>query len=243
MTITCLVLAGGLGTRMADFTKSIPKILIPVGSRPFLHHQLDLLEQQWFSKIVLSLGYLGTMVVEELESHPHPGLQISFIFDGDVPLGTGGAARKACEIDISDQFFFITYGDSYLPFNPQAMVSEFNAQKYEAVMALYSNSENLDKNNARISQDSSVTYIKNVPNPKEFGLNMIDFGISYVSRESILRVVPSNISSDLAEYFQEISTEQKLQGLISKQRFYEIGSYAGRDELESYLSNQKATHD
>jgi NDP-sugar pyrophosphorylase family protein len=243
MILTCLVLAGGLGTRMADFTKSIPKILIPVGGRPFLHHQLDLLEQQGFSKIVLSLGYLGTMVVEELERHSHPGLQISFIFDGDFPLGTGGAARKACENGILDQFFFITYGDSYLPFNPQAMVSEFNAQKYEAIMALYTNSENLDRNNARISEDFTVTYMKNVSNPEEFGLNVIDFGISYVSRESILRVVPSNTSYDLAQYFQEVSTEKRLQGLISKQRFYEIGSYAGRDELEIHLSNQKATHD
>jgi MurNAc alpha-1-phosphate uridylyltransferase len=243
MTLTCLVLAGGLGTRMADFTKSIPKILIPVGGRPFLHHQLDLLEQQGFSKVVLALGYLGSMVVEELERHPHPCLQIDFVFDGDIPLGTGGATRSACENNISDKFFFITYGDSYLLFNPRVMVSEFNDTQYEAVMALYSNSENLDRNNARISQDLSVTYKKNVPNPEEFGLNMIDFGISYVSRESIMRVIPADVSYDLAQYFQEISIEQKLQGLISKHRFYEIGSYDGRDELELHLADQKITHD
>lgn len=236
MTLTCLVLAGGLGTRMSSFTSSMPKIMIPVCGRPFLHHQLDLLEQQGFTKVVLSLGYLGSMVVEELISTPHSNLEIDYMFDGDTPLGTGGAVRLACSDFVSDDFFFITYGDSYLLLDPKKLMESFDCNQYEAIMAIYKNDKNLDVSNARISENGTLLYKKNVSNPAAEGLDFVDFGMSFVSRSSLLANIPSGIPSDLAQYFEEVSHRNKLQGFIWPQRFYEIGSHAGRDALEQFLS-------
>ena len=243
MTLTCLVLAGGKGTRMSSYTKSIPKILIPVGGRPFLHHQLDLLQVQGFKRIILSLGYLGSLVVDELHKSPHPDLSIEFMFDGDEPLGTGGAVKLACENLIFENHFFITYGDSYLLIEPRELIASFDELRYEALMSLYSNDNNLDISNAHISTSGEVSYKKNLRDPLSFGYNMIDFGISYVARESIMNAIPSNKESDLAEYFERLSVRRKLQGFVTSQRFYEIGSYAGRDELENYLSLRKGPSD
>jgi len=236
MTLTCLVLAGGLGTRMSSFTSSMPKIMIPVCGRPFLHHQLDLLEQQGFTRVVLSLGYLGSMVVEELISTPHSDFEIDYMFDGDAPLGTGGAVRLACSDFISDDFFFITYGDSYLLIDPKKLMETFDCDHYEAIMALYKNEQNLDVSNAKISESGTVLYKKNVSNPVAECLDYVDFGMSFVSRSSLLANIPSGKASDLAQYFEEVSFRNKLQGFVCPQRFYEIGSHAGRDALEQYLS-------
>lgn len=243
MTLTCLVLAGGLGTRMSTFTTTMPKILIPVNNRPFLHHQLDLLEDQGFTRIVLSLGYLGSMVLDELERIPHENLDIEFMFDGPEPLGTGGAVRQVCQHHILDDYFFITYGDSYLEIDPRQVISGFDDSNFDALMTLYSNEERLEIANAKISQNGSVHYKKNMPNPSALGFDMVDFGMSYVSRQSLLTNILPEEPSDLAHYFEKISEEGRLQGFISAQRFYEIGSHAGRDALELYLSERKNKHD
>ena len=36
----CVILAGGLGTRMRSVTADLPKVLVPVRGQPFVHHQL-----------------------------------------------------------------------------------------------------------------------------------------------------------------------------------------------------------
>jgi N-acetyl-alpha-D-muramate 1-phosphate uridylyltransferase len=243
MTHSCLVLAGGLGTRMARYTTNMPKILIPVAGEPFLHHQLRLLESQGITRILLSLGYLGSMVEKELQTRSYPGLDIDVFYDGDSALGTGGATRKAAQHHLLDDNFFVTYGDSYLLIDPAAMVHDYKPRDFEAIMALYPNDEKLDVSNAQIFPDSSVRYEKNLPDPESLGLNMVDFGISYVSRNSVLRRIPAETNFDLADYFHEISEMQKLQGFVVSQRFYEIGSPGGRDDLEIFLTTRKAHHD
>ena len=53
----CIVLAGGLGTRLRGVVGELPKCLAPVAGRPFLGWVLDNLELCGFGHIILSLGY------------------------------------------------------------------------------------------------------------------------------------------------------------------------------------------
>ena len=48
----CLILAGGLGTRMRPQTEDVPKALIPVAGRPFADHQLTWLAGQGVTRVV-----------------------------------------------------------------------------------------------------------------------------------------------------------------------------------------------
>ena len=239
MNRTCLVLAGGMGTRMGRHTKTMPKALIPVHSRPFIHYQLDLLEDQGFTRICLLVGYKGEQIMSELEANPHDGIEIQILADGETLLGTGGSVRRALEmIDLEDEFF-VTYGDSYLLIDPVTISNQFDRQRFDACMALYNNRENLDANNARMNQDGSVFYKKNSPNAEQLGLNQIDFGISLLTKKSILEIVPSNTPFDLATYFEIISERNRLQGSVVGHRFYEIGSETGLSDFESFLTNQQ----
>jgi len=60
-----VILAGGLGTRMRPLTETIPKPMIPVSGKPFLHHQLELLRRSGFRRVLLLVAYLG----EQMEEH------------------------------------------------------------------------------------------------------------------------------------------------------------------------------
>ena len=52
-----VILAGGEGTRLRPLTLSLPKPVVPVVDRPFLCHQIDLLESVGITQIVFSVAY------------------------------------------------------------------------------------------------------------------------------------------------------------------------------------------
>jgi D-glycero-alpha-D-manno-heptose 1-phosphate guanylyltransferase len=90
---TCILLAGGLGTRLRSALPGIPKCLAPVGDRPFLHLQLAQLSSQGMERFILALGHLAEQVIQVAR-----GLTSSFAVEWIVeprPLGTGGAALFA----------------------------------------------------------------------------------------------------------------------------------------------------
>ena len=60
--LQCLILAGGLATRMRPLTETIPKALLPVEGRPFIDHQLAWLAAHGVTDVVLSVGYLGEAI-------------------------------------------------------------------------------------------------------------------------------------------------------------------------------------
>ena len=53
------ILAGGLATRMRPLTETVPKSLLEVAGRPFIHHQLAQLRENGVREVVLCVGYLG----------------------------------------------------------------------------------------------------------------------------------------------------------------------------------------
>jgi NDP-sugar pyrophosphorylase family protein len=55
----CVILAGGIGSRMWPETRSTPKTLLPVRGRPFAAWQLDWLARSGIESVVYCIGYLG----------------------------------------------------------------------------------------------------------------------------------------------------------------------------------------
>ena len=92
--LPCLILAGGLGTRLRGVLDAdMPKALASIGGEPFLCWMLRGLLQQGVTDVVLSLGY-GSSQIKDLLKSRHFGMAISFI-EEDEPLGTGGAIVHA----------------------------------------------------------------------------------------------------------------------------------------------------
>ena len=98
----CIVLAGGLGTRLRGVIGELPKCMAPVGGKPFLHWLFRYLERQGCTRCVLSLGYKHEAVLEWLQNHP-PAFETGYVLEHE-PLGTGGGialALQACrEADV-----------------------------------------------------------------------------------------------------------------------------------------------
>src|SRR5260370_33776644 len=111
----CVILAGGLGTRMRPLTESCPKTLLPVCGRPFAYHQLHWLARQGVTEAVYAIGHKGSMIREYWEGEQPPALSIRYVDEGDHLRGTGGAIRLALQQAGLEESFLIIYGDSCLP--------------------------------------------------------------------------------------------------------------------------------
>ena len=57
-----ILLAGGLGTRLSEYTKTIPKPMIKIGDRPILSHILDTYQKHGFKNFLLAVGYKGKVI-------------------------------------------------------------------------------------------------------------------------------------------------------------------------------------
>jgi D-glycero-alpha-D-manno-heptose 1-phosphate guanylyltransferase len=110
-TQEAIVLAGGLGTRLAGAIGALPKPMAPVAGRPFLEWQLEALERRGIRAAILSVGHRR----EAIEAHFGPryrGLSIRYARE-ESPLGTGGAIVAAME-HVRGPAAFVLNGDTYI---------------------------------------------------------------------------------------------------------------------------------
>jgi len=107
--VKAIILAGGLGTRLAHVTSDIPKPMAPIGSRPFLEYLLDYLVEQGYKGVILAVSYKWKMIREHFGS-VYRGMPLIYSVEND-PLGTGGAIRQALE-SLSDAEVVVLNGDT-----------------------------------------------------------------------------------------------------------------------------------
>src|SRR5688500_17437980 len=91
--IPAIILAGGRGTRLAAAVSDVPKPMAPNGAQPFLERVIAHLRSQGITELVLSIGHKGEVIDRHFGSSWH-GMRIRDCAER-VPLGTGGAMRKA----------------------------------------------------------------------------------------------------------------------------------------------------
>lgn len=107
----CVVLAGGLGTRLRSVLPDRPKCLAPVGAQPFLLLLLRHLAAAGVSRFVLSLGHLAQQV-EQVLRDVDIGVPVQAVVE-PRPLGTGGGLLLSMAQTGLDECL-VTNGDTWL---------------------------------------------------------------------------------------------------------------------------------
>jgi NDP-sugar pyrophosphorylase family protein len=223
------LLAGGLATRLRPMTEKIPKLLVEVAGEPFFSHQLRLLKKAGLTRVVLCVGYLGEMIVEQYGDGSKWGVQIDYSFDGPKLLGTGGALIHALP-KLGDAFY-VLYGDSYLPIDYQAVGRAFLESGQPGLMTVFENREAYDASNVWFENGQIRLYSKKEKPPQ---MRHIDYGLG-VFRSAAFAGYPRDTVVDLAVVQADLCARGELAGYEIDRRFYEIGSPAGLKELDQFL--------
>jgi N-acetyl-alpha-D-muramate 1-phosphate uridylyltransferase len=222
------ILAGGLATRLRPITQTIPKSLVEINGEPFLWHQLRLLRANGIRRVVLCVGYLGEMIRESVGNGSRFDLAIDYSFDGPSLLGTAGALRQA--LPHLDDSFFVLYGDSYLPCDWTMVQESFLRQGKAGLMTVCRNENRWDTSNVEFHNGQIIRYSKTLRTER---MQYIDYGLgvlrktAFQAREQV---------QDLAVLYQQLLAEEELSAFEVSERFYEIGSFTGIQQMEAYLS-------
>jgi NDP-sugar pyrophosphorylase family protein len=238
MTIQCVILAGGLATRLTAITSELPKSLVPVAGRPFADHQLSWLAGQGVTDVVYCIGHLGEQIRAFVGDGSRWGLRVVYVDEGSRLRGTAGALRLAYDQGVLAPEFATLYGDSYLAVGVTDVAADFADRRPQALMTVFENRGRFGASNARFEDGRVVRYEKDVRDPAAAGMHYIDYGLSVIDRDAVLPDVPPDETIDLATVFGGLSDQGALAGYEVFERFYEIGSPGGLAELEARLTAQ-----
>ncbi|MBI2033739.1 MAG: NTP transferase domain-containing protein [Candidatus Liptonbacteria bacterium] len=113
--IDAVVLCGGLGTRLQGILPGRQKVVMKVGSQPFLGTLLDRIFSQGVGRAVLCVGHLKEQVIDYIlhKKIKHSEWGEIVFSEEEKPLGTGGAIKNA-ESKITSDHFFVMNGDSWI---------------------------------------------------------------------------------------------------------------------------------
>ena len=240
----CVVLAGGLGTRMRPWTDSVPKALLPVAGVPFVDHQLGLLASHDVTEVVFCIGYRGEMIRSFVGDGARWGLDVAYVDEGRDLRGTAGALRLALDGGHLADSFLVVYGDSYLPVAHRPVLDRLadgdGDGDGDAVMTVFRNRNAFDASNVLFRDGRVELYDKSGLDPRCADMEHIDYGLAALRRSLVESEVPPGERVDLADLYHRLSRDGRLVGHEVDSRFYEVGSPGGLAALEKQLMSSAA---
>lgn len=229
--IDVVILAGGLGTRISSVLKTTPKILAPVGGRPYLVFLLSWLKNFGARRLVFGLGHLAGAVSKFLEKNPVEGIEFVTIIE-PAPLGTAGAIGNL-RSEISSNPVLILNGDSFVDADLCKFVNFHRFEESEASIICTNVDDtsrfglvNLVKGN-RVSSFQEKT--------ESAGSGLISTGVYLFSREILDEIAICGPSLE-KDFFQNQPAE-RLAAMCGEYTFLDIGTPKDLNHASRILAN------
>ena len=199
--LTCLILAGGKGTRLRPITNSLPKPLVKVAGKPIIDYAIDHCLFHGVDKFLILSGYLSSKVVDHVSSMKNSQERINFkvIDSGDVDIIE--RIRQALNY-VKTKYLIVLYGDTISDVNIDDILNFHKSHNSIATMATWQ----IRTNFGVIESDESGLVVEYKEKPK-MG---VWINIGYIV-----------ISSDRAGCINNFDTFQEfLENLVEKKNLY-----------------------
>lgn len=217
MSRECIVLAGGLGTRLRSALPDTPKVMAPVAGHPFLYYVLKWLERNNVTRVILSLGYMSEEVTDWC-SRFQGAMELVYSIESE-PLGTGGAIAEAIQKAVNDEVFIVN-GDTFFNVDLDSMMKNHRNHDAELTLALKP-MKSFDRYGTVIVDESLKITGFEEKGPHNKGL--INGGVYVINRDCLNDLgLPEKFSFEtdfLESYFNRID----MYGLVQDTYFIDIG--------------------
>ena len=188
-----LILAAGLGTRMGDLTKDLPKPLLPVKGKPLIDYAFNLIEPLQTKNIFVNTHYHADLIQLHISKN-YENIKISF--EPEI-LGTGGGIKKIHQNDL-------------LVLNTDNLWQAQFAQEIKSAWDHFQNNLNIDNllltrsksdfHDLEILPNQSIQFPSNQCNAQFQGCHFI--------RQGVLENYPDKFN--ILSYWNNCSKENKL---------------------------------
>ena len=211
-----VILAGGLGTRLHPYTKSLPKPMLPLGKKPILEHEIEWIKKNGINEIVICVSYLRKKIEDYFGDCKKFGVKIEYAISNE-PLATAGQLKTAEKL--IDETFVCLYGDSIYNFSLRNMIKHHKKTKSDVTMSLYDYKFNLKYGVIDTKNNGKVISWSEKP---EYSAK-INIGC-YVMEPEVLRLIPKNKPYGMDSVIRKtLAKKKKVRSVISKKGFIDIG--------------------
>ena len=115
-----ILLAGGLGTRISEYTDTIPKPMVQIGGKPILWHIMNLYAKYKYNNFLVALGYKGEVIKKYFYKKSNEW-NIELIETGEKTM-TGGRVKRLQKF-IGNETCMLTYGDGIADIDLNALIA------------------------------------------------------------------------------------------------------------------------
>ena len=222
----CIILSGGLGTRLKNTIFDLPKALAPVAGKPFLYYVIEHLKKQGIEKFIFALGYKHEMIEIYLKEYffstnavpDYPSINYQLSIE-ENPLGTGGAIQTACS-KTSAENILIVNGDTLFKINVAAL-SHFHQQENADCTLALKPMKNFNRYGAvEINESGKVQSFRE----KQFyEKGWINGGVYILNVPFFLQLhLPRQFSFE-KDYLERYCSSKKIMAIIQDEYFIDIG--------------------
>lgn len=124
-----VILAGGLGTRLSEYTRTIPKPMVAIRGKPILVHIMEQYAKYGFKEFIIALGYKGHIIKKYFsqKNYKKKGWKIDLVETGKKTM-TGGRLKRLKK-HLHNKSFMLTYGDGLSNVNLKKLLKFHETQK------------------------------------------------------------------------------------------------------------------
>jgi D,D-heptose 1,7-bisphosphate phosphatase len=246
-----VIVAGGRGARLASVIGDSPKVLVPVGGKPVLQHQLELTKAAGIEEVTIFAGHLAEKIQDFVGDGSRFGLKVR-IFTEEKPMGNAGAVLQS--LDVLPEHFLVVYGDLMLGVDLERIAKRHMDREADLTILVHPNDHPQDSDLVEVNADDWVTAIHACPHPPgQCFDNLVNGAVYVVQRESLRpwsafsgkQDFTKNVMAGLvanggrvlayrsSEYLKDIGTPSRLQTA-------EADWQAGRISLQNSSQGQPA---
>jgi NDP-sugar pyrophosphorylase family protein len=238
LDLPVVVLCGGLGTRLRSAIADRPKALAPVGDGTFLALQLELLRDCGARRFVLCVGHMAEQIEAAFGNGSAFGVRIDYSRDGEKPLGTGGALKRA------EAFFtpaaVVVNGDTYIDVDLKQLVRIHSSARKRGAVATLTLARMPDASRygaVEVTGDRVTGFREKAADAANEWVNA---GVYVVERE-LLEYVPIGAVASLerAVFPAAIRNGQWLAAFTQEKRFTDIGT---PEDFRTFVRHREVTH-
>ena len=176
-----VILAGGKGSRLAPYTKVIPKPLMPIGDMPILEVLLHQVKRAGVDEVILSVGHMASLLRAFFQDGEHLGTRIRYSYES-TPMGTAGPLALVGGLDDT---FLVMNGDVLTTLDFRALVEFHRESQAQVTIAMYNREVKIDLGVLQLNGGHEVTGYIEKPT---YGFQ-VSMGV-YVFEPAVLKYIP-----------------------------------------------------
>jgi len=228
------IMCGGAGTRLRPLTFKHPKPSIPILNKPSVLHLIEHLSREGFNEIVMTLGYMGERIEEQLGDGHMFGVHIDYVYEKEK-MGTAGGVKNAEEY-LKNEPFIVLGGDHVLNLDLREMYRFHETNDAIVTIGLISIDDPREFGIADMDINNRIHRFLEKPKSGQIFSNLASTGI-YICDPEIFDWIPENKKYDFAKdlFPALLAADKRINGMLVRGKWTDVGSSAAYRQAQRWM--------